>query len=100
MDMSHTMDVVPTGSLAVVIRPTSMVRDTEVPYLEEIKHGLAHLAKRNVICYDMKIVEIGATLQALQDIQHPTPGKYPSMHTCTHTSGRKTSYMRCVCQEH
>jgi hypothetical protein len=51
------------GNYAVVIRPTSLMRASEVPYKDEIKQGLAYLAKRNVICYDMRIVETASTLK-------------------------------------
>lgn len=47
---------------------------SNIPSTDKVNKALVQLARRMIVCYDTKVVETGATLKALQDLRHPTPG--------------------------
>lgn len=60
------------GRYSVISRTPAGVG--QVPTKEDINKSLATLCRKATLCYDVRIVETGATLGALQNALHPTPG--------------------------
>lgn len=60
------------GRYSVISRTPAGVG--QVPTKEDINKSLATLCRKSTLCYDVRIVETGATLGALQNVLHPTPG--------------------------
>ena len=58
-------------SATVLINP---VEHTVAPTKKSVTTALNSIARKGILAYDTRIVEIGATIRACVDIRHPVPG--------------------------
>ena len=59
---------------------------SRAPTKESVTTVLTDVARKALLAYDTRVVEVGATLRACVDIRHPVPGiaAVMSLHRCKH----------------